>query len=577
MTDFEALQYYARRGDAMAFARIVDTYWEPVYGVCRRILADASAAEDATQKTFMRLARNATRIRRNVGAWLHSCARHVAIDMARSHEAQRCRDMEWASLHHVEDETPIDELFAEIDLCIGELSEDDAELLVEYFFVRRTQREIANKHGVTQQAVQKRLSRIVKRLRRNLRCKGIIVAAGGVGLFLSSCGKVSGPAHVASGLTKIGLAGIGTKTGTAATLLSVKGMLALLASAAIVAGAAIAYQHHANELAPAPLALSGAAAVHRDYRISVTELPKAPPCGLYRATGSFDISPDAGTLVTGTKQTCVIDLQTGRVLKRIGAWRSGRAFHRFVFADRLVIFADTQVRLMDTRNWNEIARHTCSHAITEARVVVSSGSAYCITDTAILQLDLESGRIQRRQTYEGIRPIGLAAISVKHAKVAVLTAERKLLVYELDQFMAGDLQPGAEQELDDMQSIGTMAYAPDGRLFIGEGSGYRSFDGQTLREGDRKVAGDGASQQLILLGNKPMVVSSCLNEHAIAVTIWDSDAERKAAEFQLPSGSRTLFLRRIPRVPNQFLIGYEDQERDDVKLHLLLVNMEEKE
>ncbi|WP_422929509.1 sigma-70 family RNA polymerase sigma factor [Singulisphaera sp. PoT] len=64
-----------------AFGVLVGRHGSMVMGVCRRILMDRHAAEDAFQATFLVLARRARSIRRSesIGGWLHRVARRIAV------------------------------------------------------------------------------------------------------------------------------------------------------------------------------------------------------------------------------------------------------------------------------------------------------------------------------------------------------------------------------------------------------------------------------------------------------------------------------------------------------------------
>ena len=59
-SDAARLDRFARLGDQRAFASLVDEHGPMVLRVCRRVLGDAQAAEDATQATFLVLARKGT-------------------------------------------------------------------------------------------------------------------------------------------------------------------------------------------------------------------------------------------------------------------------------------------------------------------------------------------------------------------------------------------------------------------------------------------------------------------------------------------------------------------------------------
>ena len=78
--DRDLLDRFARHGDQQAFAALVRRHGPPVLGVCRRVLRDPHAAEDAFQATFLVLARKAHAIAQPeaLGSWLYGVAIRVA-------------------------------------------------------------------------------------------------------------------------------------------------------------------------------------------------------------------------------------------------------------------------------------------------------------------------------------------------------------------------------------------------------------------------------------------------------------------------------------------------------------------
>jgi RNA polymerase sigma factor (sigma-70 family) len=84
--DADLVARFVRTRDEGAFAALVERHGPMVLGVCRRVLGDPHAAEDAFTAAFLALARNAARVRdpRAVAAWLYGAAVRVALKARRS-------------------------------------------------------------------------------------------------------------------------------------------------------------------------------------------------------------------------------------------------------------------------------------------------------------------------------------------------------------------------------------------------------------------------------------------------------------------------------------------------------------
>src|SRR5689334_2454670 len=91
LSDAALLERFAVRRDDGAFRLLVERFGPMVLGVCRRVLGDVHAAEDAFQATFLVLARKAPSLVRQelVGNWLWGVAlrtaRRAKADAARWH------------------------------------------------------------------------------------------------------------------------------------------------------------------------------------------------------------------------------------------------------------------------------------------------------------------------------------------------------------------------------------------------------------------------------------------------------------------------------------------------------------
>jgi RNA polymerase sigma factor (sigma-70 family) len=90
LTEWQLLDRYASRRDESAFEALVARHGPMVLGVCRRVLDDPHAVEDAFQATFLVLVRKAGTLgeRDAIGHWLYGVACRVAL-RARCEAARR--------------------------------------------------------------------------------------------------------------------------------------------------------------------------------------------------------------------------------------------------------------------------------------------------------------------------------------------------------------------------------------------------------------------------------------------------------------------------------------------------------
>ena len=203
MTEAQLLErFLARRdeGAEAAYAALVALHGPMVWGVCRGVLADRHAAEDAFQATFLVLARKAASIRRRdtVGPWLHGVARRIAIrarDQAARRVAREGRAMQTESGPDPSRREQIEALHEEI----GRLPERYRSPVVLCHLEGRTLAEAARLLGCPVATVGVRLARARGRLRARLTRRGLALPATLAGPVL---GPPSAEAAVPAGLAE---------------------------------------------------------------------------------------------------------------------------------------------------------------------------------------------------------------------------------------------------------------------------------------------------------------------------------------------------------------------------------------
>jgi RNA polymerase sigma factor (sigma-70 family) len=219
-TDAELVRRFAAHHDEAAFAALLRRHGPMVLGVCRRVLRDWHAAEDAFQATFLVLARNAASIRQrgSVGSWLYGVARQVAVRAKVAAVRRREREKEAPSRPVTVPEADASwrEVGAVLDEELGRLPERYRAPLVLCYLSGLTRDEAAQQLDWSLRTLQRRLERGRELLRGRL-------ARRGLALSVALCAAALGQ-HLAAAVVPAGLAGatlngalafIGTRTGAA--------------------------------------------------------------------------------------------------------------------------------------------------------------------------------------------------------------------------------------------------------------------------------------------------------------------------------------------------------------------------
>jgi RNA polymerase sigma factor (sigma-70 family) len=171
-TDRELLARFVTRCDETAFEMLVQRYGPMVLGVCRRILGDATDAEDAFQATFLVLVRKARTIARPdlLGNWLYGVAYRIARK-ARAQRTKRAQQKQPLAPMTSPDptmEAALHELQAQLDEELEKLPTKYRAPLVLCYLEGMSNREAAQRLGWPIGSISHRLARGRQILRQRL-------------------------------------------------------------------------------------------------------------------------------------------------------------------------------------------------------------------------------------------------------------------------------------------------------------------------------------------------------------------------------------------------------------------------
>lgn len=172
-----------KSGDRAEFARLVDTYYTPIYRLALRMLGDSADAEDVLQNTFLKALQHLPDFegRSSLSTWLYRIAANEALMLLRKHRPTLVMDenpdedesgflpaqfTDWCCLP--EQEFLTDESKKQLDLAIQRLPET----LKVVFLLRDIEglsiRETSEALGLSETAVKTRLLRARLHLRESL-------------------------------------------------------------------------------------------------------------------------------------------------------------------------------------------------------------------------------------------------------------------------------------------------------------------------------------------------------------------------------------------------------------------------
>jgi RNA polymerase sigma factor (sigma-70 family) len=189
LTDGQLLARFADNHDEGAFSVLVRRHGPLVLGVCRRVLGDAHAADDAFQATFLLLARKAGSLAspERLASWLHGVACRVAT-RARVQESKRRTRERMVPIPGPtlsDDGLVRRELRAILDEEVNRLPARQREAVVLCYLEGQTNAQAAVLLGCPRGSVATLLARARQRLRQRLTHRGLALLTALAGTWLT--------------------------------------------------------------------------------------------------------------------------------------------------------------------------------------------------------------------------------------------------------------------------------------------------------------------------------------------------------------------------------------------------------
>jgi RNA polymerase sigma factor (sigma-70 family) len=175
------LDRFVDQWDQAAFGDLVRRHGPMVLGVCRRIIGDPHAAEDAFQATFLLLVRKAGSVRKrgSVGPWLYGVARRVALEARGAASRRRVPAPLDPEVARVDDHEGLerDELHAALHEELGRLPEKYRAPIVLCYIEGLPHEAVARQLGWPLGTVRTRIARGRDLLGARLTRRGVAPAA----------------------------------------------------------------------------------------------------------------------------------------------------------------------------------------------------------------------------------------------------------------------------------------------------------------------------------------------------------------------------------------------------------------
>lgn len=186
--DENLLKEFAKHESEEAFSEIVKRHTDLVYSSALRQVYDSALAEDVTQTVFIRLAKKAKQLPKNVSlaGWLIKATRYASLNALnlekRRKNHERKASENWSEVKAESDEKEISRYLDEV---LEKLKYKERDIIIQRYFEKKSLQAIAKLIGVNENAVNMRMSRALAKMRKILNGKELYVSNAMLIFFLT--------------------------------------------------------------------------------------------------------------------------------------------------------------------------------------------------------------------------------------------------------------------------------------------------------------------------------------------------------------------------------------------------------
>ena len=153
----------------------------------RRLNGDLHTAQDVSQQVFLRLARSAPKLTKeiNLAGWLYRQSCRISADTIRSEKRRNNRESTAAEFMKNDTHDSSKILLNEIDRALENLSPSDREAIILRHLEGRTHHAVGKHLGVSEEAARKRCDRAIETLRTWFNRNGIEISTSALVAVIS--------------------------------------------------------------------------------------------------------------------------------------------------------------------------------------------------------------------------------------------------------------------------------------------------------------------------------------------------------------------------------------------------------